>query len=156
MIIMPRIIMTLCALMMSVLSSVVAGAGTAGANVLPRPPEPFSGKLGSTEKESSGSLPTLFSAPEGAPNILLVMTDYVGSRLSAPLVARCRPPNLDRLAERGLRYNQFHTTAICSPARAALLTGRNHHAVGLGTLVDVPSPYPGYTASIPPSAATVA
>jgi len=95
-------------------------------------------------------------APEGAPNILLVMTDDVGFASATTFGGSVPTPNLDQLAQRGLLYNRFHTTALCSPTRAALLTGRNHHAVGSGTLVDIPTPYPGYTAHIPPTAATLA
>ncbi len=124
--------------------------------VLPRPPEAFTGTLAPTEKDSTPQLPQRIAAPEGAPNILLVMTDDVGFGAAATFGGPVPTPSLDRLAADGLRYNRFHTTGICSPTRAALLTGRNHHAVGTGTVVDVSSPYPGYTAHIPPSAATVA
>ncbi len=125
-------------------------------SILPMPPEVFQGTL---EPAETASTPVYFeqmSAPENAPNILLVITDDVGFASVSTFGGPAPTPNLDKLAQRGLLYNQFHTTAICSPTRAALLTGRNHHAVGLGTLVDIPTPYPGYTAHIPPSAATVA
>ena len=125
-------------------------------SVLPRPPEPFTGKLAPTEGDSTPSFPVTVKAPAGAPNILLVMTDDVGFASASTFGGPVPTPNLDRLAARGLKYNQFHTTAICSPTRAALLTGRNHHAVGTGTLADIASPYPGYTMMIPRSAATVA
>lgn len=125
-------------------------------SILPRPPQPFTGKLGVTEQDSTAIHPRTLTAPAGAPNILLVMTDDVGFASVSTFGGPASTPNLDRLAEHGLRYNRFHTTGICSPTRAALLTGRNHHAVGLGTLSDIPSPYPGYTAIIPPTAATIA
>lgn len=125
-------------------------------SILPIPPQPYQGELGVTVKDSTPFYARPPEAPKGAPNILLVMTDDVGFASSSTFGGPAPTPNLDRLAERGLRYNRFHTTAICSPTRAALLTGRNHHAVGIGTLSDLPSPYPGYTAHIPPTAATIA
>jgi len=128
----------------------------AGTRVLPRPAQPFTGKLEPSEAESTAVFPTPLTAPAGAPNILLVMTDDVGFASASTFGGPVPTPNLDRLAAEGLRYNQFHTTGICSPTRAALLTGRNHHAVGTGTVVELSSPYPGYTSQIPPSAATVA
>jgi len=126
------------------------------ATALPRQPQPFTGKLGPTEADSEGMAARRVRAPEGAPNILLVMTDDVGFASVSTFGGPAPKPNLDDLAQQGLRYNRFHTTSICSPTRASLLTGRNHHAVGLGTLSDIPSPYPGYTGRIPPTAATVA
>ena len=96
------------------------------------------------------------TAPVDAPNIVLVLTDDVGFASASTFGGPVPTPNLDKLAANGLLYNRFHTTAICSPTRASLLTGRNHHAVGMGTLVDIPTAYPGYTAQMPPSAATVA
>jgi arylsulfatase len=116
----------------------------------------FSGTLNATEQGSTPYVPVGLAAPQGAPNVLLVMTDDVGFSAASSFGGPVPTPHLDQLAERGLRYNRFHTTAICSPTRAALLTGRNHHAVGTGFLADVPSPYPGYTTRIPRSAATIA
>jgi arylsulfatase len=124
--------------------------------VLPVPAAPFTGTLSPTERDSSGNYAEPIKAPDGAPNIVLVMTDDVGFAASTTFGGPIPTPTLDRLAASGLRYNEFHTTAICSPTRAALLTGRNHHAVGTGMLADLPSPYPGYTGAIPRSAATVA
>ena len=125
-------------------------------NALPRPPAPFSGTLGPTEADSTMEFPSPLHAPDGAPNILLVMTDDVGFASASTFGGPVPTPTLDRLAAQGLRYNRFHTTGICSPTRAALLTGRNHHAVGTATVVEITSPYPGYTGHIPPSAAGVA
>ncbi len=96
------------------------------------------------------------AAGNAVPNVILVLTDDVGFAASSTFGGPVPTPTLDRLAANGLKYNRFHTTAICSPTRAALLTGRNHHAVGMGMLVDIPAQGPGYTARIPPSAATVA
>jgi arylsulfatase len=92
---------------------------------------------------------------KGAPNILLVMTDDVGFGASSTFGGPIPTPTFDALAQAGLRYTAFHTTAMCSPSRAALLTGRNHHAVGFGAIADVSIDEPGYTASIPKSAATI-
>ena len=95
-------------------------------------------------------------APAAAPNILLIMTDDAGFGASSTFGGAVPTPTFDRLAKNGLRYNQFNTAAICSPTRAALLTGRNPHKVGVGNVVNVPAGYSGYTGSIPKSAATVA
>ena len=94
-------------------------------------------------------------APAGAPNILLVLTDDVGFGAASTFGGPVPTPNLERLAKTGLVYNRFHTTAMCSPTRAALLTGRNHHAVGTGSLTDFPMGAPGYTGMIPKSAASI-
>jgi arylsulfatase A-like enzyme len=124
--------------------------------VLPRPPEPFAGQLGRTVAQSKPAWPKPVEAPAGAPNILLIMTDDTGFGASGTFGGPIPTPNLDRLAGGGLKYNEFHTTAICSPSRAALLTGRNHHAVGYGMLADGATGYPGYSTIIPRSAATIA
>ncbi len=133
-----------------------AQADAPGRAVLPAEPQAFEGELAPTEQGSTLYYPQRLTAPEGAPNVLLVMTDDVGFSAARTFGGPVPTPHLDRLAEAGLRYNRFHTTGICSPTRAALLTGRNHHAVGTGFLVDVASPYPGYTTRIPSSAATIA
>ena len=147
----------LSALLMLRVVPVYAGSHEAvDRSALPLASPAFDGKLEPTEANSTPFYAARPGAPEGAPNILLVMTDDVGFASASTFGGPVPTPNLDKLAQRGLLYNQFHTTAICSPTRAALLTGRNHHAVGLGTLVDIPTPYPGYTARIPPSAATIA
>lgn len=94
-------------------------------------------------------------APAGAPNILLVMTDDVGFGSSSTFGGLIPTPNLDELADNGLRYTRFHTTAMCSPTRAALLTGRNHHAVNSGSIGNMSIDREGYTSVIPKSAATI-
>jgi arylsulfatase len=103
-----------------------------------------------------GGYPLPPQAPAGAPNVLLVLTDDVGFGASSTFGGPIPTPNLDRLARQGLTYNQFHTTAMCSPTRAALLTGRNHHAVGMGGITDISLPEAGYNSRIPESAATLA
>lgn len=95
-------------------------------------------------------------APHGAPNVLLVLTDDVGFAAPSTFGGPIPTPALDRLAASGLRYNRFHVTAMCSPTRAALLTGRNHHAVGSGVVTDLASAHPGYSGVMPKSAATIA
>jgi arylsulfatase len=95
-------------------------------------------------------------APAGAPNVLLIMTDDVGFGASSTFGGPVATPTFDALAADGLRYNAFHTTAMCSPSRAALLTGRNHHAVASGSIADVSFDEEGYTSVIPKSAASIA
>jgi len=96
------------------------------------------------------------SAPKDAPNVLLVLTDDVGFGASSTFGGSIPTPNLDRIAQEGLIYNRFHTTGVCAPTRAALLTGRNHHAVGAGHHPEMSSPYPGYTGVISRRAASIA
>ena len=100
--------------------------------------------------------PSVPAAPAGAPNVLLIMTDDVGFAATAPFGGPIPTPTFEALARAGLRYNAFHTTAMCSPTRAALLTGRNHHAVATGSLTNVAVDEEGYTAVIPKSAGTIA
>jgi arylsulfatase A-like enzyme len=124
--------------------------------VLPPSDQPFAGRIGNSVKDSVPSWPARLEAPAGAPNILLIMTDDVGFGASSTFGGPIPTPTLDRLARDGLRYNRFHTTALCSPSRAALLTGRNHHHVGAGRLADVPLGFPGYDAVFPRAAVTIA
>ena len=99
--------------------------------------------------------PTPADAPAGAPNVLVVLTDDVGFSAASSFGGPIPTPTFDFLAENGLRYTRFHVTAMCSPTRAALLTGRNHHAVGYGAIANVAVDAPGYTSIIPESAATI-
>ncbi|MFI0350297.1 arylsulfatase [Actinomadura sp. 9N407] len=92
---------------------------------------------------------------EGAPDVLVIVLDDLGFAQIGAYGSDIATPNMDRLAAGGLRYNRFHVTALCSPTRASLLTGRNHHSVGLGFLVDIPIAYRGYNARLPKSAATL-
>lgn len=123
---------------------------------LPIPPEPFAGVVGRTVADSRPDMPRPVTAPRGAPNIFLLMADDVGFSMSSSFGGPVPTPNMDRLAATGLRYNRFHTTGICSASRAALLTGRNHHNAATGHLADLPMGFPGYTARIPRSTATIA
>lgn len=158
-----RLAAVLLALMLSPATHAGQGSGdSAGAAaaadglVLPHPAAPFTGRIGRTVRESIPAFPALRRAPEGAPNVLLVLTDDVGFGATSTFGGPVPTPTLDRLAANGLRYNRFHTTGMCSPTRAALLTGRNHHAVGTGTVTDFATGFPGYNSIIPRSAATVA
>jgi len=126
------------------------------AKVLPIPQPSFQGKIGITYQESKPDFPAPITAPKNAPNVLLVLLDDVGFGQASTFGGPVETPNLTRLAEKGLRYNQFHTTALCSPTRAALLTGRNHHSVGTGVVEELGTGFPGYTTILPKSAATVA
>lgn len=100
--------------------------------------------------------PMIRKAPAAAPNVLLVLTDDVGFSASSTFGGAIPTPTFEMLARNGLRYTQFHTASMCSPTRAALLTGRNHHAVGNGSISNVSVDEPGYTSVIPDSAATIA
>lgn len=125
---------------------------------LPVQPAPFDGSIQENILDSTPSPQILapVRAPQGAPNLFLFMSDDVGFAMASTFGGPVPTPNMDALAANGQRYNRFHTTGICSPTRAALLTGRNHHNAGSGYLADVPSPYPGYTAHIPDTTATIA
>ena len=119
--------------------------------VLPIRRPPFQGvtnrTLGGSEPDWNFVAP--IPAPEGAPNVLLVMTDDAGFGNPSTFGGPISTPTLDRLAAGGLKYNRFHTTALCSPTRAALMTGRNHHAVGFGMVGEFAGPFPGYSAMLP-------
>ncbi len=123
---------------------------TAGAQeVLPRPEQPFKGHIGRTAKESTPDFPKEVAAPKGAPNILLILTDDVGFAATAPFGGPIPTPAFERLAKNGLRYTQFHTTALCSPTRSALLTGRNHHSNATGVIMEIATGFPGYNSLMP-------
>jgi arylsulfatase len=95
-------------------------------------------------------------APAGAPNVVIVLIDDLGFGAASPFGGPIATPTMDRLAEQGLRYNNFHTTALCSPTRAALKSGRNHHMVNMGFITEMATGFPGATGSIPNSTASVA
>jgi len=94
--------------------------------------------------------------PEGAPNVLIVLLDDVGFGASSAFGGPCNTPNFERLAENGLKYTRFHTTALCSPTRAALLGGRNHHSVGMGGITEIATSAPGYNSMRPRNMAPIA
>ena len=121
--------------------------------VLPISPPPFTGKIGTTLADSTPAVRPELNAPTGAPNVLVVLIDDAGYGQSGTFGGLIPTPTLDSLAAGGLRYTRFHVTALCSPTRAALLTGRNNHAVGMGTITNLATDFPGYTGSIPKTAA---
>ena len=124
-------------------------------DVLPRPEPKFKGKIGTTYKDSTPDKIPLVTAPAGAPNVLFILIDDAGFGDWSTFGGQIPTPHLDQLAKDGLRYNSFHTTALCSPTRAALLTGRNHHSAGTGVITEIGSGYPGYSGQIPKSEAMV-
>src|SRR5436190_295919 len=128
-----------------------SNSGTTTA-VLPKPTAPFAGKIGKTWQESTPDYPRALTAPKDAPNVLLILTDDTGFGHAATFGGAAATPMLDKLAADGLRYNRFHTTALCSPSRAALLTGRNHHSVGTGVIIEMGTGFPGYTGLVPDTA----
>jgi arylsulfatase A-like enzyme len=108
------------------------------------------------EQSAEPSWPRFPRAPKGAPNVLVVLTDDVGYGACSTFGGPVPTPTLDSLAGTGLRYTEFHTTAMCSPTRAALLTGRNHHNVGFGRITESAMAYDGYTSIIPKDTTTIA
>ena len=99
-------------------------------------------------KESTPWLAPQVVPPKGAPNILLIMTDDQGYGVSSAFGGIIPMPAVDRIAEARLRFTHFHSTALCSPSRAALITGRNHHSVGFGVISELSTGYPGYNSVI--------
>ncbi len=122
---------------------------------LPIQRPPFNGAAGQTLGDSQPDWDLIghVEPPEGAPNVLVVLIDDAGFGNPSTFGGPISTPNYDRMAERGLKYNRFHVTAMCSPTRAALLTGRNHHAVGMGGIPEFSCGFPGYSAMLPRDAA---
>jgi arylsulfatase len=142
---------------LSFLSFAVQLAGVALAadpsGKLPPDAPPFKGVIGRTIKDSKPAFPEPVRAPKDAPNVVIIMTDDTGFGHASPFGGPIPTPTLDRLAKNGLRYNRFHTTALCSPTRAALLSGRNHHSMGTGMVEEFATGFPGYNALLPANAA---
>ena len=132
-------------------AEVVAGPGSQ----LPPPDPAFGGKVGATYKDSTPSFPLPVKAAKGSPNVLLILLDDVGFGMCSTFGGPVPTPHMERLAANGLKYNRFHTTALCSPTRGALLTGRNHHSCATGVIIEMGTGYPGYTGIIPRSTALV-
>ena len=103
--------------------------------------EPFPGVIGRTSDKSSPAWPTPPRAPEGAPNVVIFVLDDVGFGQLSSFGGLVETPVLDRFADSGLRYTNMHTTALCSPSRGAILTGRNHHSLGLGVIAEFSTGY---------------
>jgi arylsulfatase len=138
-----------------ILVSALGLGAYAQGKVLPKPEAPFQGKIGRTVKDSTPDFPRGVEAPAGAPNVLLILTDDVGFGASGTFGGPIQTPNFQRIADAGLRYNMFHTTALCSPTRAALITGRNHHTNASGVITEMATGYPGYNSLIPRSSGSV-
>jgi arylsulfatase A-like enzyme len=122
---------------------------------VPSPPPAFGGVINLSATDSKPCWPAKIVPPKGAPNVLLIMTDDQGYGVSGTFGGVIPTPTMDRIAKMGLRYTQFHSTALCSPTRAALITGRNHHSVGFGVIGEMSTGYPGYDSIIGPESATI-
>ena len=122
---------------------------------IPPPPLPFGGVVKESYLNSTPYWPPRVVPPKGAPNILLIMTDDQGYGVSSTFGGIIPTPALDRVAKAGLRYTQFHSTALCSPTRAALITGRNHHSSGFGVISELSTGFPGYDSVIGVQNATI-
>jgi arylsulfatase len=128
---------------------------TIGGQQLPPPPPKFGGVIKESYTDSKPWWPPRVVPPKGAPNVLLIMTDDQGYGVSGTFGGVIPTPALDRIANAGLRYTNFNSTALCSPTRAALITGRNHHSVGFGVIAELSTGYPGYDAIIGPENASI-
>ncbi len=122
---------------------------------LPPPPPKRGGEINLNANQSTPYWPPRVVPPKGAPNVLLIMTDDVGFGAPSTFGGVIPTPALDRIAKAGLRYTNFHSTALCSPTRAALITGRNHHNVGFGVISEAATGYPGYNSVITKDSATI-
>ena len=110
---------------------------------------PFTGVIGRTTEESSPAWPDSPRPPEGAPNVLFFVLDDVGYGQLSCFGGLVETPVLDSVAANGLRYTNMHTTALCSPSRGCILTGRNHHSIGLASITETSTGYPGYNGILP-------
>src|SRR5438874_5648037 len=127
-------------------------------SILPIPDRRYPGLVVYDAKDPDARFPpiTQLRPPAGAPNVLIVLLDDVGFGASSAFGGPCQTPTAERLAGEGLRYTRFHTTALCSPTRAALLSGRNHHTVGMGGITELASSAPGYNSLRPKDCAPLA
>jgi len=132
-----------------------AGTTTIDGKQLPAPPGKFGGVIGKTADKSKPYWQPRVVPPKGAPNVLLIITDDAGYGVPSTFGGVIPTPALDRVAANGLRYTNFHSTALCSPTRAALITGRNHHSVGYGVIAEQATGYPGYDSIITKDKATI-
>ena len=128
-------------------------ARTPGREILPVPDVPYAGRVLYDAKDPDATFDAIAPVrpPEGAPNVLIVLIDDVGFGASSAFGGPCNTPTFERLAKDGLTYTRFHTTALCSPTRAALISGRNHHSVGMGGITEMATAAPGYTSVRPNS-----
>ncbi|MBT4643809.1 MAG: sulfatase-like hydrolase/transferase, partial [Deltaproteobacteria bacterium] len=118
--------------------------------------EKFDGFVGRTHKESTPWWPEPKRSDDGSPNVVFILFDDTGFSHLGCYGSTIETPNIDRLAEGGIRYNNFHTTALCSPTRASLLTGRNHHTVGMRAVANFNTGFPHMQGCVTPHAATLA
>lgn len=125
-------------------------------DILPPADQAYRGHIAQTYKDSKPAWPVPLRPAPGAPNVIVIVLDDLGFGHSSAYGGPLHMPNLERVAASGLRYNNFHTTALCSPTRAALLTGRNHHSVGFAAIPEMATGYPGSNAYLPKTAATIA
>jgi arylsulfatase len=125
---------------------------------LPIPDRPYAGAVYEDAKDPAATFPPIepLRPPAGAPNVLVVLLDDAGFGCSSAFGGPCHTPTAERLAANGLRLNRFHTTALCSPTRAALLSGRNHHSVGMGGITEIATSAPGYNSIRPNTCAPLA
>jgi arylsulfatase A-like enzyme len=140
---------------MTGMSGSPSGTTTINGKQLPAPQPKFGGVIEEDVKGSKTWWPPRVVPPKGAPNVLLIMTDDQGYGVSSTFGGVIPTPSVDRIAKTGLRYTQFHSTALCSPSRAALITGRNHHSVGFGIITELATGYPGYDSIIGADNATL-
>ena len=132
--------------------------GQSSRTILPIPDVPHVGLTTYDAKDPDTSYPPIKDVrpPEAAPNVLVILIDDVGFGASSAFGGPCQTPNFEKLASGGLKYTRFHTTALCSPTRQALLTGRNHHSVGMGNITETATAAPGYTSVLPNTKAPLA
>jgi arylsulfatase A-like enzyme len=126
--------------------------------VLPVPDRPYDGPVFDDASDPAAAFPPIepLRPPDGAPNVLIILLDDVGFGASSAFGGPCHTPTAERLAADGLKFNRFHTTALCSPTRAALLSGRNHHSVGMGGITELATSAPGYNSIRPNTCAPLA
>ena len=126
--------------------------------VLPIPDMPYTGTIVYDAKDPDKKFPPIpqLFPPKGAPNVLVILLDDCGFGSSSAFGGPCQTPNAEKLAAKGLKFNRFHTTALCAPTRQALLTGRNHHTVGMGNLTELASGAPGYSSVLPNTMSPIA
>jgi arylsulfatase len=150
-------ILQFCSLTVGTFALLFTASNVTAQDVLPFPTPPMGGKVGPTMQESVHKWrEEPRRLPEDAPNILIVMLDDAGFGQPSTFGGEIETPTLSRLAKTGIAYNAFHTTAMCSPTRAALMTGRNHNRVGFGQIAEFANDWDGYTGVIPKSSATIA
>ena len=155
----PAVVASALALATLLLLGGRAGADeNAGRAVLPMPNTVTPSSVVFDAKSPDAVFPAIprITPPDGAPNVLVILLDDVGFGASSAFGGPCQTPTLERLASNGLKYNRFHTTALCSPTRQALLTGRNHHSAGMGAITELATGAPGYSSVLPNSMAPLA